>query len=74
MLSVPVDAAAKAQPLSDTFQGGNSALPEPQALLAKMSPQQQTSQHNENPFNLLAMGEQQQVKGGEILTFMCLIV
>eukprot|EP01084_Bolivina_argentea_P013963 26134_1 len=61
MLYVPVDAAIKAQPLSDTFQGGNSALPEPQAFLAEMPPQQQISQHDENPFNMLAMGEQQQV-------------
>ncbi len=74
MLYVPVDAAIKAQPLSDTFQGGNSALPEPQAFLAEMPPQQQISQHDENPFNMLAMGEQQQVKGGGELSFICLVV
>ncbi len=53
--SAPAVEAKAAQPLSDIYQGGNSALPEPPTLLAEMPPEQQISQHTDNPFDMLSM-------------------
>ncbi len=66
MSAPPAVEVKAAQPLSDIYQGRNSAFPEPSTLLAEVPPVQQISQHTDNPFHLLSMGQQGQQRQTQV--------